>query len=82
MSPTLQSGKVILLLQAGVLLEPVAGGGRVYDLDRLLERLVAQGMAGFTAVADALRSMLARAPVPELLVHNVGATVITPYRRR
>ena len=39
-------------------------------------RPTAETAAGFTTVADALCSMLARAPIAELLAHDAGAAVV------
>ena len=53
--------------------EPVLRRSLVDDLDHLVEELIAEDMAGYAVVADALWSMLARVPAAELLVRDVGA---------
>ena len=66
-------GRTTGLLQARVPFELVASRSPLDDLDHLVEELIAEDMAGYAIVADALRFMLARPPVLELLVHDVGA---------
>ena len=67
---------VILLFQPRVPFEPVLRRSLVDDLDHLVEELIAEDMAGYAVVADALWSMLARMPAAELLVHAAAASVV------